>query len=172
MEQFSLKKWLQDKSRKVITRNGMEAEIIHDSFPLVAIINGVAYNFDHDGKFQSNKTNHKYDLFFADEELTELEKAIYQYICTIVTACDGEVYGDKELKPIVKEIAKELRDLAIKEIEKEDWRTPLRAYKNGYDKATKDVLEWIEKNIPCGEMSYGIVLDVIQECKLYFEREV
>ena len=45
-------------------------------------------------------------------------------------------------------------------------------YIKGYDQATKDVLEWLEKNIPCGEMSHGIVLDVIQECKLYFEGEV
>lgn len=47
-----------------------------------------------------------------------------------------------------------------------------QTYIQGYDQATKDVLEWIEKNIPYGEMSHGIVLDVIQECKLYFEGEV
>lgn len=121
MQQFDLSVWLQDKSRKVVTRNGIEAEIIHDKYPLVAIINSVAYNFDNDGKFKSNKSEHRYDLFFADEnkELTEFEEVIYQHICTTVTACDGKVYGDKELKPIVKGIAKELIDLARKEILKD-----------------------------------------------------
>ena len=42
----------------------------------------------------------------------------------------------------------------------------------GYVQALQDVFEWLEKNVPCGEMSHGIVLDVIQECKLHFEGEI
>lgn len=41
----------------------------------------------------------------------------------------------------------------------------------GYDQAMKDVFEWIEKNIPCGEMSSEDVLGFIIECKEYFKGE-
>lgn len=79
------------------------------------------------------------------DELTKFEKAIYQYICIFVNACEGEIPDDKELKPIVKGIAKDLRDLAINEFEKEDWRTPLRTYKNGYEQCKQDVLKRLPK---------------------------
>lgn len=142
MQKFDLSLWLKDKSRRVITRNNIEVEIIHDSFPLVAIINGVAYNFDHDGKFQSNKTNHKYDLFFADEkELTEFEKEVDAIIDENIRRNIG-----------VKYKAKNLLDLARKEIEKEcrivdkdnsDWE---EGYEQGKQDALKDLPKW-EHNI-------------------------
>jgi len=108
MEQFNLEEWFKNKSRKVVTRDGTEAEIIHDKYPLVAIINGVAYNFDNDGKFQSNKSNHKYDLFFEDEkgELTEFEKEMQEHYFPEL--------DDFELKRFTKGIL----DLARKELEK------------------------------------------------------
>lgn len=111
MKKFSLDKWLQDKSHKVVTRSGVEAEIIHDKYPLVAIINGVAYNFDNDGKFQSNKSNHKYDLFFADEEekLNEFEKVVQSML-------NEPHFQDIE---VVKQFSKTLLDLARKELLKD-----------------------------------------------------
>ena len=48
-----------------------------------------------------------------------LEKWLQNNIRKVVTTCDGEVYGDKELKPIVKEIAEEPLDLARKELQPE-----------------------------------------------------
>lgn len=132
MEQFSLDKYLENPSRKVVTRRGNPVRIIctdrkhgEDDLPIVFLeecSNGGEFllTCKSDGTPDYNHAT-LYDLFFADEkeELTEFEKAIYQYICTIVTACDGEVYGDKELKPIVKEIAKDLLDLARKELLKD-----------------------------------------------------
>lgn len=131
MEQFSLEKYLENPSRKVVTRDGREVEILKTDFRGYKQIIGVIKNrdnkddevarWDGQGYFKSLFGESKYDLFFVDEgeKLTEFEKAIYQYICSIVTACDGEVFGDKELKPIVKGIAKELLDLARKELEKD-----------------------------------------------------
>lgn len=124
MEQFSLEKYLENPSRKIVTRRGNPVRIIctdrkhgEDELPIVFL------EECHNGEFlltcrkdgRSDTYDTPYDLFFEDEEnteLTEFEKAIYIDICTIVTACDGKVYGDKELKPIVKGIAEQLIDLA------------------------------------------------------------
>lgn len=120
MEKFNLSEWLKDKSRKVVTRSGIKVEIIHDENPLVAIINGVAYNFDNDGKFQSNKSNHKYDLFFADEkdDLTEFEKELEMMM---VSFSNGNLGSDvrKEMpKQKLHNCAHRLLDLARKKLEK------------------------------------------------------
>lgn len=45
------------------------------------------------------------------------------------------------------------------------------SYIKGYDQAMKDVFEWIEKNIPCGEMSSEDVRGFIIECKEHFKGE-
>ena len=121
MEQFSLKKWLQDKSRRIVTRSGVEAEIIHDKYPLVAIINGVAYNFDNDGKLQLNKTNHKYDLFFVDEEkkLSDFEKAMIQFSHERNSLIQFE-HTMEEINAHLYLYYEKLLDLARKEIRKEE----------------------------------------------------
>jgi hypothetical protein len=123
MEQFSLEKYLENSSRKVVTRRGNPVRIIctdrkGKSGNIVGLVGedeSFIYVWNNNGKHIVSEDLDN-DLFFADEEdeLTEFEKAIYQYICIIVTACDGEVYGDKELKPIGKEIAKELLKIAEK----------------------------------------------------------
>lgn len=216
MEQFDLEKWLENPSRKVVTRNGKPVRIVCwdklGKYPIIACIEysekyedfetytikGLKYSFDCD----------KNDLFFADEEkdiirvfksetdeepetieipfgvkdsefisgtytipegckariegnkviiekiqkeenLTEFEKAIYQYICIIVNACDGNIYGDKELKPIVKVIAKELFDLARKELQPEFEAELDKAYKCAdkvqYENGKKDALKSLPK---------------------------
>lgn len=127
MEKFDLSVWLQDdKSRKIITRDGREVTIektdihIHGMSHMILGKYSDIYEIWHsNGRINYTGSDCNLDLFFADEEeeMTEFEKAIYNHICTIVTACDGKIYGDKELKPIVKGIAKDLLDLAIKEIE-------------------------------------------------------
>lgn len=167
MERFSLYKWLQDKSRKVFTRDGRLVRIIctdrkarsGNIVGLVGEDESIIYVWQNDGTHAVSGIDAN-DLFFADEEkeLTEFEKAIYQYICAIVTACDGNVYGDGELKPIVKEIAKDLLGLARNEIEKVDWKTSLSSYKNGYEQGKQDALKdfpkWKKSTLPIPDEEY------------------
>lgn len=159
MEQFNLEEYLENPSRKVVTRDGREIEILKTDFRGYKQIIGVIKNrdnkddeverWDGQGYFKSLFGESKYDLFFVDEgeKLTEFEKAIYQYICSIVTACDGEVFGDKELKPIVKGIAKELLDLARKELEKEVGDKCWEAHLKGEEEALKSLPKWKKANV-------------------------
>ena len=91
MEQFSLEKWLQDKSRKVVTRDGRNVRIICTDRKTSNSTNiiGLAKNpYDVEQLLVCNTDGRdvykeiKNDLFFADEEeeLTEFEKAV-QSIC-------------------------------------------------------------------------------------------
>ena len=43
------------------------------------------------------------------------------------------------------------------------------SYSEGYDKAMQDIFNYLEANIPCGEMSSEDVRDFIIECKEYFK---
>lgn len=45
------------------------------------------------------------------------------------------------------------------------------AFKQGYDQAMQDIFNYLEANIPCGEMSSEDVRDFIIECKEYFKWE-
>lgn len=168
MQQFSLEKWLQDKSRKVVTRTGEPVEIVltdwGDPFTILGRIgnSGDPIIWLSDGRSDMDAKLHDYDLFFADEEeeLTKFEEEIYLDICTIVTACDGNVYGDKELKPIVKGIAKDLLDLARKELQPEFDKkmdkllaeTDKVVYQKGKQDALKDLPKW--KKITEKEQQY------------------
>ena len=150
MKQFNLSEWLANPSRKVVTRDGREVTIektdihIHGmSHMILGKYSDIYEIWYSNGRINYTGSDCNLDLFFADEEeeLTEFEKAIYIDICTIVTACDGMVYGDKELKPIVKGIAKDLLDLARKELEATGWRDSMRKYKEAYEQGKQDVLE-------------------------------
>lgn len=81
MEQFSLEKWLQDKSRKIVTRRGNQVRIIctdrkhgGDTLPIVFLeespdgIGEFLLSCRADGTCDNYYT--PYDLFFADEENT------------------------------------------------------------------------------------------------------
>ena len=78
MEQFNLEEWLQDKSRKIVTRDGREVEILKTDFRGYKQIIGVVKNrdnkddevdqWDKEGNFRGIFGESKYDLFFADEE--------------------------------------------------------------------------------------------------------
>lgn len=197
MEQFSLEKYLENPSRKITTRYGdREVRIIctdrKDKRPIVALMidldDGSEYITSHsiNGLIDDEeKYPDKRDLFFADEEkLTEFEEAIYQHICTIVTACDGEVYGNKELKPIVKGIAKGLLDLAKKQIEKEITKeveqkaiNSTYAYQQGYENGKHDALKDFPKlkKIPAGtsrkdlfDMMHKHVVLAFNDCVDYY----
>ena len=75
MEQFSLKEYLKNPNRKVVTRDGHPVRIIctdHDniSYPIVGAIKGYDFPFcfGEDGYVVGSKCNDANDLFFAPEK--------------------------------------------------------------------------------------------------------
>ena len=77
MKQFNLEEYLKDPSKKIVTREGLNARIIYTEakgkYPVIALIED-KYNktessadYTADGKFIAEATNHK-DLFFAPEK--------------------------------------------------------------------------------------------------------
>ena len=124
MEQFSLEKYLENPSRKVVTRDGRPVRILctdaKDKYGccIIAAIETdgeeEGYQFFKDGKAYSSKSSIEdcADLFFADEEeeLTEFEKAV-ETICKNLR--DGiDDIGD------IHVLSDNLLNLARKEIEK------------------------------------------------------
>lgn len=119
MEQFSLDKWLKDKSRKVTTRLGnREVRIIcwdrkdSSNRPIITLMigpDGNEYTTFHTKNgfvWETEKYIDKRDLFFADEELTEFEKSV-KSICKHLKAgdlCD------------IHDLSNNLLDLARKEL--------------------------------------------------------
>ena len=129
MKHFNLSEWLQDKSRKVVTREGKDVEIIHTNspvphHPIVGFIDKSIYTWTIDGKLiYGKKEQDENDLFFADEEeeLTEFEKALSD----IIGFWQQGNYVSKDIKTD----AKNLLDLARKELEKEYPLTPSECFK-------------------------------------------
>ena len=75
MKQFSLKKYLKNPNRKVVTRDGHPVRIIctdHDniSYPIVGAIKGYDFPFcfGEDGYVVGSKCNDANDLFFMPEK--------------------------------------------------------------------------------------------------------
>lgn len=158
MEQFSLDKWLKDKSRKVVTRDGRPVRIIcwdvKGPFPILALIMG---NGEMDTKVGEEypcsykvdgtcPVSDSYNLFFADEEeeSTEFEKALLAAFNCVAGKAVTTI-GAASFQEDVDEWSKPLLDLARKELEKEDWRKPLRVYKNGYKQGKQDALKHLPK---------------------------
>lgn len=125
MERFNLTTWLEDKSRKIVTRDGKQARIIcydvkqgkDDCYvPIIALVDKgeeigeMSFYYSEDGSFLRNPNQtHNLDLFFADEEeLTEFEKAMQEYYFPEIDDFD------------LKRFAKGILDLARKELEKEN----------------------------------------------------
>lgn len=120
MEQFSLEKWLQDKSRKVVTRDGRPVRIVcADSpiphHPIAGFVECDLFTWTDDGKvIYDGKREDKNDLFFADEEnrLTEFENKLLAF------ALMFNANIEEEKIEYVKECSKTLLDSARKELEK------------------------------------------------------
>ncbi len=128
MEQFSLEKYLENQSRKVVTRDGRPVRILDynlkgDKHICIAVddeiqesITAVDINghclIDGNGWHESN-----FDLFFADEEeeLTEFEKQLGVYIYFTKLSCEF----NKEEKKYIRDAANTLLNLARKELEKD-----------------------------------------------------
>ena len=91
MEQFLLEKWLQDKSRKVVTRTGKPVRIVcwdspNKTFPIVGFVDNEEEIFVWDcfGYCREGHIESDVDLFFADakENLSEderIRKALLEY---------------------------------------------------------------------------------------------
>lgn len=135
MEQFNLDTWLQDKSRKVVTRDGRPVRIVcwdvkqgkqdDDYVPILALIDKgeeigeTSFYYTEDGRFLRNiNQKHNADLFFADEEeeLTELQKTLEEDCdCYVNLYNDGKTR--EELREWIKCWCHRIIDLARKEIE-------------------------------------------------------
>ena len=127
MEQFNLDKWLKDKSRKIVTRDGREVTIektdihIHGMSHMILGKYSDIYEIWHsNGRINYTGSDCNLDLFFADEEeeFTEFDKcllsAFYSVAIKAVTT-----NGTASFQENVDEWSKPLLDLARKEILKD-----------------------------------------------------
>lgn len=154
MEQFSLDKWLQDKSRKVVTRDGRNVRIICTDAPnQIPYIYGFMEtstgidSWRKDGMWATKESCN--DLFFADEEegLNEFEKVVQNIL-------NEPHYQDIQA---VKQWSKTLLDLARKELEANyytkilDYRMMLKSelhaqdLQTAYDMGKQDALRDLPK---------------------------
>lgn len=158
MEQFSLEKYLENPSRKVVTRNGKPIRIIcwdlKCNTPIIAAIQWNqeredCYCYNTVGRCANNEG--ELDLFFANEEekLTEFEKELQIIISEAShwTSDDGSIstycqFGDKE----IKKISGQILDLARKELEKEVGDKCWEAHLKGEEEALKDLPKWKKAN--------------------------
>lgn len=150
MEQFLLEKWLENPSRKVVTRDGKEVALFgsasgNEQYPVKGMVerNPTICTWTKTGISYCNGNPHSDDLFFADEkeELTEFEKEVaeaYEWAKT------------NEREEFVNEFAPKLFDLARKELQPEFDKELDKAYKtaddvqyqHGKQDALKDLPRW------------------------------
>lgn len=126
MQHFNLEEWLQDKSRKIVTRRGNPARIIctdrkhgEDDLPIVFLEENNGGEFlltcRNDGRCDIYET--PYDLFFTEdeEELTELQKALEEDCdCYVNLYNDGKTR--EELREWIKGWCPRIIDLTRREI--------------------------------------------------------
>ena len=199
MEQFSLEKWLQDKSRKIVTRNGKSVRIVcWDKLGDYPIIGCIKYSDDYEDFETYNIDGSKYsfnredpnDLFFADEEegLTELQTTLEEDCdCYVNLYNDGKTR--EELREWIKAWIPRITDLAIKEIRKEQQEKlgtlemPIDVtepyYIKGRQDALKDLPRWkkateykeLEKHVAILENDRVILSNFLERGDYYIELE-
>lgn len=120
MEQFSLEKYLQDPTRKVITRQGYPARIIctdregvHD--PLIALVKRGGgedlLTYSKDGKYSHHRVDNDLDLFFAPRKQS---RWIFLRKCEYIDKIErSNLYGSKE---VAEEVMKKHKGFALTEI--------------------------------------------------------
>lgn len=129
MERFNLNTWLEDKSRKIVTRDGKKVRIIcydvkqgkDDCYvPIIALVDKgeeigeMSYYYSEDGRFLRNpEQTHNLDLFFADNENTELTE-FEEEILNLLNCATPEGHGAPTIEKI-KEYSQKLLDLARNE---------------------------------------------------------
>ena len=196
MEQFNLDKWLQNKSRKVVTRYGSPVRIVcwdrnttyWKIIGLVTSPDGSTENpftYDVDGNESDGCLHdHRNDLFFADkeEELTEFEK---EFEMMMVSFSNGNLGSDviKEMpKQKLHNYARRLLDLARKELIEElsdDNFAIDFALNKGKQDALKDLPKWkkatenedLEKHIAILEEDKVLLSNYLEEGDYYIELE-
>lgn len=142
MEQFNLKEWLKDKSRKVVTRDGRNVRIVcvdtppypNERYPITGFIEGILGPFTwqedgvYDGVYGSTHEYDKYDLFFADEEQPETIEIPFG-------AKDSELIKDEYFIPEGCTARIEGNKVIIERIKKEKELTE-------FEKAVAEAYEW------------------------------
>lgn len=98
MKPFNLEEYLNNPSKKVVTRDGIKARVVctdrkSESFPIIALVDSdkkaeKVYSFAKNGKFSDGGV-HNLDLFFAPEK-HEGWATIYGKFLT------GEIFSTKE----------------------------------------------------------------------------
>ena len=169
MEQFSLEKWLQYKSRKIRTRDGKDVEIIYTNspvphHPIVGFIDKSIYTWTIDGKLIYGKEEQdKNDLFFTDEEeeLTEFEEEILN----LLNCATPEGHSAPTIEK-TKEYSQKLLDLARKELQpefdKEMDKMLAETDKVVYQKGREDALKSLDKREMVSE-------DLEEACDNYYD---
>ena len=153
MEQFSLEKYLENPSRKVVTRDGREVIIektdihIHGmSHMILGKYSDIYEIWNSNGRINYTGSDCNLDLFFTDEEeLTEFEKAVRNILVRYISNVD-------DFPETIKSEAKSLLDLARKELKSELDKKLKEAYNQGgldtQEEITKCLPKW--KKIPSG----------------------
>lgn len=172
MEQFSLEKWLKDKSRKVVTRDGREVEIFYYNADKTLLVGRISpteiHQYTKDGFQYETMCQAKNDLFFADEEngLTKFEKTMIQFSHERNSLIQFE-HTKEEINAHLYRYSEKLLDLARKEIEKDNviidkdkyLKICDQYYNNGKKDALKDLPKWkdVSGKNGAGTKDYKIV---------------
>lgn len=123
MREFKLSEWLEDKTQKVVTRNGQSVRIVcidgpNNTYPVVGFVTGVAQPlmWSRNGKIDllDNRLN---DIFFMGVELTEFQQELVRLFYTYDFSTN-ENRRNIAIKytPILLKLAK--KELALEEIMK------------------------------------------------------
>ena len=149
MKKFNLSEWLKDTSKKLVTRDGRQAEILktdskNTKYPIIGSIvtNGVEepYSWTIDGKVTTHPQDSSADLFFSDEnELNDFEREISNILFDREyegsTMYEEEIEeGYKKFDKVAKMYAPKLLELAKEELRKES----TSEYSIGYAKGCID----------------------------------
>lgn len=171
MEQFSLEKYLENPSRKVITRDRRPVRIVcwdnTKQRPIIAVgKGGNPWSTNENGCYYLNGEESVFDLFFAEDEkeLTEFEKKLKEALYEHSTTNTSSEEKARQYAPI-------LLDLARKEIEKEnsEFKPKFTYNEKDYSKLANKLIEF-RNNTPLCSVSYrdGEGRDVI----LHYEKEI
>ena len=158
MEQFSLEKYLETPSRKVVTRDGRPVRIVcwnlKCNTPIIAAIQWNQEREDcycYNAKGWCANNEGELDLFFADEEeLTEFEKEVKD----LMNSCCNEIKEADITNELAKEAASNLLDLARKQLQPEFDKemdkmlaeTDKVVYQKGQQDALKELPKWKRSN--------------------------
>lgn len=184
MQKFDLSLWLQDKIRKVVTRDGRPVRIIctdrkAKSGNIVGLVSedeASIYVWNNNGKHIVSEDLDN-DLFFADEgkELTELQKTLEEDCdCYVNLYNDGKTR--EELREWIKGWCPRIIDLARKELQpefdKEMDKMLAETDKVVYQKGQQDVLKSLpklEKTKDCIDPTIPIMYTLAASMKSYVE---